>query len=330
MNDPNRSRLPYLSAAILLCPSFTATPMACFSDALRLAADYHDNSQPIFFRWSFASATGGETASSSGLPVSPTIGLEQILEFDCIVVCGGLLRDFDRIRPEVYTLLREAHADDRIIVGLCTGSFVLAEAGLLDGGESAIQANVLRDFVERYPGITPLTQKNYSVDRNVITCPGGILSIDVAAHIIRNWGSAGKTFKALDYLLFNYEDPRSKFPMRPYQERLDRASDLVRDAVRLMEAHMDRPFTVLDLADRLATTRTRLTRKFTRDMGQTPGAFWRDMRLDIACRLLLERRQTVTRIGYDVGFLDAAHFCRSFKARFKVTPQAFRRKLQTA
>lgn len=328
-NPSQRQKLPYLRAAIVLCPSFTLTPMACFSDALRLAADHHDDSKQIFFKWEYAAASNQPIKSSSGLSVEPTITLAEILEFDCIVICGGLLRDFDEIHPQTFELLKEAQAQSKLIVGLCTGSFALVKAGLLDGGTCAIQTNVLPEFTSMFTQTTPITQKNYWAEGNVITCPGGVLSLDVAAHIIRTWGNASRTFKALDYLLFDYENPRSAFPKRPYQEHLDRASNLTRDAVGLMEANLDAPFSVSELATRLDTTRTRLTRQFTRDMRAAPGAFWLDLRLNIASSQLLERNLSVTEVAYDLGFADTAHFCRKFKNRFEMSPNAFRLKFAT-
>lgn len=329
LKHSRRQELPYLRAAIVLCPSFTLTPMACFSDALRLAADHHDDSQQIFFEWEYASATDGPVKASTGLSVEPTIKLTEISEFDCIVVCGGLLRDFDEIEQQTFELLRKAHQRSNLIVGLCTGTFVLAQAGLLEGRTCAIQANVLSDFTRKFAHTTPITQKNYWIEDNVITCPGGVLSLDVAAYIIRTWGNAGRTFKALDYLLFDYENPRSRLPKRPYREHFDRASDLTRDAVGLMEAHLDMPFSISELAIRLNTTRLRLTRQFSKDMQVAPGAFWLDLRLNVASKQLLERNLSVTQIAYNLGFADTAHFCRKFKKRFEISPNAFRDKLRS-
>ena len=109
---------PYLSAAIVLCPGFTLTPMSCFSDALRLAADQGDNSRKVLFQWEYAVAGTGGAVSSSGLEVRPTIALDEIMGFDCIVVCGGLLRDMGQIRPDLYDLLRQAHEGGALVVGL--------------------------------------------------------------------------------------------------------------------------------------------------------------------------------------------------------------------
>ncbi|MBU3260192.1 helix-turn-helix domain-containing protein [Roseovarius sp. PS-C2] len=326
MMPPSRPEArPYLSAAIVLCPGFTLTPMSCFSDVLRLAADQGDNSRKVLFQWEYAVAGEGGAVSSSGLEVRPTIALDEIMGFDCIVVCGGLLRDMGQIRPDLYDLLRQAHEGGALVVGLCTGSFVLGEAGLLEGKSCAVHPNVLHAFSERFPGTTPLTRKTYWEEGRVITCPGGVLSLDVAAHLIRTWGNMSRTFKALDYLLFNYENPRTYFPKRPYQERLERAATLTRDAVGLMEANIETPLSVTSLARRLATTRTRLTRVFQRDMGENPAAFWLNMRLDIASRLLVERSLSVTEIGYELGFSDTAHFCRQFRRRFDRTPGQFRK-----
>lgn len=86
-------------------------------------------------------------------------------------------------------------------------------------------------FRQMFPNTTPFTQKNYWIEGNVITCPGGILSLDVAAHIIRTRGNASRALKALDYLLFDYENQRSQFLKRPYQEHLDRTGYLTSNQV---------------------------------------------------------------------------------------------------
>lgn len=169
-----------------------------------------------------------------------------------------------------------------------------------------------------------MTQKNYRAEENIVTCPGGILSIDVAAHLVKNWGNLSRTFKALDYLLFNYETPQSYFPWRPYQEELDRASKLTRDAVRLMEANIEIPYKISQLAENLNTTCTRLHRAFDQDLDQSPGRFWLAMMLELSSKLLIEQRLTITEIGFNVGFSDTAHFCRSFKAKFDVSPRKYR------
>lgn len=321
-----KTKLPYLSVAFLLCPSFTLTPMACFTDALRLAADRHDESKQVFFKWGYASTSEGEVISSSGLPVSSTIGLSDLGEFDCIVVCGGLLRDFEEIPSSVFTLLAELHDQGKMIIGLCTGSFALAKAGLLNGKSCAVQANVLRDFVSMFRDTTPVTNKNYWIEGNVITCPGGILSLDVAAHVIRHSSDLSRTYKALDYMLFNYENPRQYFPKRPYQEQYDKAGALTQHVIQMMETNIDEPVSISELATRLATTRTRITRQFIEDMAISPGKFWMELRLDIACQLLLEKDLSITEIGYNVGFNDTAHFCKRFKDRYEVSPNSYRQK----
>ncbi|MEX0302180.1 MAG: helix-turn-helix domain-containing protein [Leisingera sp.] len=79
-------------------------------------------------------------------------------------------------------------------------------------------------------------------------------------------------------------------------------------------------------ASRLAATRTRLNRLFTRDTSSAPGALWLELRLNVASRQLLERNLSVAEVRYNLGFADTAHFCWAFKARFDLPPQAFRRK----
>lgn len=87
-----RTGLPLLRVAILLCPDFTLTPMASFVDALRLAADRRDDSRQIYFAWDYYSTTGTSPVSSSGLPVASLAEPSNLDAYDCVVVCGGLIR----------------------------------------------------------------------------------------------------------------------------------------------------------------------------------------------------------------------------------------------
>ena len=315
---------PYLSVAFVLCPGFTATPLACFSDALRLAADHHDNSSQVFFKWGFASAAKKDVVSSSGLEIHPNISLEQAADYDCLVICGGLIREFKEIDPRVHELIRNAHSKNRTIVGMCTGAFVVAQTGLLERKKCAVQANVLEDFKKLCPTTIPLTRINYCIEGSIITCPGGVLSVDVAAHIIETSSNHFRTLKALDYLLFDYENPRSTFPKRTYQEKFDLATEVVRNAIRLMESGVGNPYPIDTLSNKVGTTKSTLTRQFKKDIGISPAGFWLTIRLEFASRLLLESRQKVTEIAYKVGFADTAHFCKVFKLRFGATPRDYR------
>lgn len=320
-----RTGLPLLRVAILLCPDFTLTLMASFVDALRLAADRRDDSRQVYFAWDYYSTSGTSPVSSSGLPVASLAEPSNLDAYDCVVVCGGLIRCLPAIRPEVLETLRRAARRGATVVGLCTGSFVLAEAGLLDGRRCAVHFHALSEFLQRFPTIQAVANENHVIDGQFITCPGSIVAIEVATHLISKAGAQGRAQKAANFLLFRPEEGRITLKARPYEETLQTASALTQAAVQFMETRLDTPCSVDELAKRLHTTKSKLHRSFLRDLAVAPAEFWRTIRLQAACDLLLHKRLSVTEIAYGLGFSDTAHFCNAFKSHFGRSPREFAR-----
>lgn len=316
--------LPYLRVGILLCPGFTLTPVASFVDALRLAADRGDRSHQVYFAWEFLAAASPPIHASCGLEVVPTAGLDLIDQYDCLVICGGLLTDLPAVLPKVHTALRAAAKRRVPIVALCTGTFVLAESGLLDGRRAAMHFDVVAEFIRRFPKCQAASDVNYVIDGNIITCAGSVVAIEVAAYLIARYGDSSRARKALSYLLFNPEQAPSGTRTKPWGLALSRASRLTIDAVQYMEFRLDAPCSVSELAKALHTSRARLNRAFVSDLSVSPAAFWRGMRLHAAKELLASRRRTISEIAYDVGFCDTAHFCRTFRTHAGLTPQRYR------
>lgn len=117
-----------LSVGFLLTPRFTLTAFAAFVDALRLAADEGDRSRQRQCRWEVLGNVGEPIVSSCGANVMPTASLATPQAYDYIVVVGGLLHGGQQVPDNFYTYLRDAAGHGVKLVGLCTGSFVLARA----------------------------------------------------------------------------------------------------------------------------------------------------------------------------------------------------------
>ncbi len=321
--DASRAGLPYLRVAMLLCPSFTMTPMASFSDALRLAADRGDRSRQIYFAWDYIALSQNPVVSSCGLQIAAA-PLSTLDAYDCVVICGGLAADLDGIDPTIHGHLRRAAERGAMIVGLCTGSFVLAEAGLLEGRSCALHFSILAEFTQRFSNCIAVSDQNFVVDGNILTCPGSVVAIDAASYLIARYSDPDRAQKALNYLLFKPEGGRVFLHTKPYAEKLAGASAVTVKAVSIMETRLDAPCSVAELATALNTTRACLSRAFQQDLGMPPATFWRHIRLLAAREALLGHRRTVTEIAYDVGFCDTAHFCSAFKRQYGLTPQEFR------
>ncbi|MBB4066329.1 GlxA family transcriptional regulator [Gellertiella hungarica] len=321
---PEKRNLPYMRIAIVLCPGFTLTPMASFVDALRLAADREDRSRQIYFAWEFLSITPEPVRASCGLEVGQQKALADIDGFDGLVVCGGLLSEMDGLPRSAFEPIRRAAERGIPVVGLCTGSFILGQCGLLDGRRCALHFEVLTRFQDRFPKASATSSENYIADGNIITCPGSVASIEVAAYLIRQFSAPHYAAKAYDYLLFRPGTVRLRASLGPLGEAVAKSARLTQEAVRFMEHRMDRPCEISELCASLGVSRSVLYRCFRRDLDLSPLEFWREMRL-LACAELLQRgRHGVTEVAYIYGFSDVSHFCRLFKARFGLSAGRYR------
>ncbi|MFG3594676.1 AraC family transcriptional regulator [Bradyrhizobium sp. RDI18] len=134
MNQPNRHKQKAprnsLSVGFVLLPNFTLTAFSCMVDLLRLSADEGDRSRPQRCSWTVLGADLNPITSSCGLQVVPWETFSQPERFDYVVVIGGLLGREIHYDPSVLRFLQKAAAASISLVGVCTGSFALAEAGL--------------------------------------------------------------------------------------------------------------------------------------------------------------------------------------------------------
>ncbi len=320
-----RPDLPSLKVGFVLSPSFTLTPLAGFVDAIRLAADHEDDSRQIHFQWSFLHAKEEIVRSSCGLEVVTNESFGDPAQFDCIVVVGGLMKDNHMHAPQTFDYLRRAFEKGVQLIALCTGSFVLAQAGLLRSKRCSVHFGMLKNFSEQYPDSIPVTDVNYVVEEGIITCPGSIAAIDLAAYLIKFSSSESRARKALNYLLFEQDKPRIRLPKRPYEDKLLAADRITNETVRMMETMIETPCSIDELAARTNCSKDQINRSFRKHLRTSPAKFWRDIRLQMACDLLASNSKTVTEIAYETGFADTAHFCRIFRDKYKVSPQTYRK-----
>lgn len=317
---------PPLRIGFVLAPRFTLSAFANFIDVLRLAADEGDRSRPIRCLWHVLSATMDPVPSSTGLAVQPDERLGDPRRFDYIVVVGGLIGEIERLHPDAVTFLRETAAARVPLVGICTGAFILHRAGLMDGYRCCVSWFHHDDFLAEFEGLTPVSDRIFVVDRDRLTCSGGVSSAHLAAHLVdRHLGRAAAS-KSLRIMIIDSalegEMPQPGIPME-----LATADPLVRKALNLMQQSLDMPPTVDALSTRLGVSRRKLERHFRVALAMTPATAGRMLRLAQARFLLVASKRSVAQIAADTGFCDSSHFIRVFREALGVTPETYRKQV---
>ena len=248
-----------LTVGFILARRFTLCALANFVDVLRLAADEGDRSRPILCAWRVVSATMDPIASSCGIVVQPEERLGDPTRFDYLVVVGGLVDEIENLHPDAVRFLRTAAERGVPLVGVCTGTFALHRAGLMQGYRACVSWFHHADFLERFDGLEPVSDQIFVVDRDRLTCSGGVSSAHLAAFIVERHLGRARASKSLHIMIIDEamaaEEPQPGMPLA-----LATDDALVRRALNLMQQSIDAPLPIGRLAARLGVGRRRLER----------------------------------------------------------------------
>lgn len=316
--------VPDIRVGFLLSPSFSLLPFASFIESLRHAADEADFSRQIYCHWKIIGSSLAPVTASCGVEITPSEVLPDQSEFDFIVIVGGQLPRCMDHPEETFTYIKQAYQKKVSIIGLCTGSFVLAKAGLLDNRRCAVHIEHRTQLKLLFPKTLPETDQIYINDNEVITCPGGTSALDLAFSLIETHCGKARAIKCLTSLLVDNHRAAHNMPDRNYGHLIACGNAKVEQAVLLMERHIAKPYEIRELAHKLNTSERELNRVFNKHAGEPPSTVWRKMRLSHGHWLLVNTTRAVTSIALECGFSDVAHFCRWFKKTYNESPIEFR------
>lgn len=280
------------------------------------------------YRWSLHSVEGGAVASSSGMAVPDTADLSALHGADLVFVCAGLRVDSPFQRTAATALRRAAH-DGARLGAISGGAFTLAAAGLLDGYRCTLHWEQRAAFLERFPHID-CSEAVFEVDRDRLTCAGGVTSMDMMIHLVAaEHGEGLSAAVAGQFLIERLRSPQD--PQRAAQPRPRPApASLVDAAAALMRANVEEPLSTRALAGLLRVCPRRLERAFARDAGLSPARLYRRLRLERARELLLYTRLGVLEVAVATGFRSTSYLAFCFREAFGRSPLALRRLRGTA
>jgi len=311
-----------LKVGFVLAKSFTLSPFALFVDTLRLASDERDRSGRVFADWQVLASTRHPIKSSCGIQVFPTSDLIDPSMFDYIVVVGGLLDSHAPIDSSTIAFLKEA-GKKITVIGLCTGVFILAEAGLMKNHQTCVSWLHHGEFRARFPDIDVRVDRIYNLDRSRGSCVGGSSAADMAAAIVGRRISEDAKRNALEVL--QIERARSPLDVQPRRPLSIHASDpKVKAALILMEANIEHTLDIEELAAAVGVSRRQLERLFATNASSSPATIYMRVRLERAKLLLRRSTAPLIDIALEVGFENSSHFGRTFKKAFGQTPTKWR------
>ena len=320
---PGPPARPPLRVGIILAEHFTLSAFAVFIDHLRLAADEGDRSRPLLVQWSIMSCRREPVRASCGVTLQPTSNLLPPASLDYVVVVGGILHAGPQIDEATTRYLREVGATRTPLIGICTGSFVLCRAGLMDGRRSCVNWYHYQDFREAFPGHDVVADRLFVADGPRITCAGGAGSAALATHLIEQHLGRAQAQKATQVLLF--DRPRQGSDAQPHPPLSEGISEpRVRRALLLMEQNLTRPISIGAIAGELGVSTRQLERLCRENVSMGPASLYRQLRMRYASWLIQNTDRSMTDIAIETGFADCAHFSRQFKDAYGISPSTHR------
>jgi len=245
-----------------------------------------------------------------------------------VVVVPSWHGDLRPAPPMLLDALRGAHARGAIMVGLCLGAFVLAEAGLLDGRPATTHWLFAPQFAERYPMVRLNADVLYVDDGDVLTSAGTAAALDCCLHLMRRLCGAEVARRAARRMVVapHRQGNQAQFIAQPVRAVVqgDRLSELL----DWLGSHLDESHTLDALAQRARMSRRTFTRRFREVTGTTVGRWLANQRLALAQQLLETTRRPIDHIAVEAGFGTALSMRQHFAAALDTSPSAYRREFQ--
>jgi transcriptional regulator GlxA family with amidase domain len=268
----------------------------------------------------------GPIRSASGFSLHTPFGLERLESADLIAVpasgddrCGR-----DDWPESLLAALRRAVDRGCRVLSVCTGAFVLAAAGLLDGRPCTTHWRHTDRLARQYPAAKVDPAVLYVDADPVITSAGTAAGIDACLYLVRKeQGSRVANAIARRMVVPPHRDGgQAQFVDRPVAEL---ACDTLGDVIEWMQRNLDQPVTVEQLADLAVMSSRTFARRFVQETGTTPQRWLIAQRILLAQQLLEDGDDTVDVIAERAGFGNAATFRHHFRAWRATTPNAYRR-----
>ncbi|MER7418410.1 helix-turn-helix domain-containing protein [Micromonospora peucetia] len=265
----------------------------------------------------------GAVSTLAGYDMVVTSGLHALDAADTVVLPGWQRRE-QPAPPAVIDALRRAHSRGARIVAICSGAFLLAHTGLLDQRRATTHWRMAAEFAARFPGVHVEADTLYIDLGDVATSAGTAAAIDLCLHLVRSDHGAAHATQIARHMVMppHREGGQLQYAAVPLTARTPESLAPVLDwaAERLHE-----PLTVNDLAVRANMSPRTLARRFTAQLGISPGQWLLQRRITAARALLEETDLPVETVATRVGLSTATNLRRRFRSTVHTTPAAYRR-----
>lgn len=300
----------------LLLPKYSMIALSSAVEVLRMA---NQLGREEFYSWSMFTMDGLAVPASNSLEVAPEGRLEDATDLDVLFVCSGM-RVREQWSDAVSRQLHKHKSRKTILGGLCTGTFILAKANLLEGYKATIHWENIASLREMFPEVTT-TEELFELDRDRYTAAGGTAPLDMMLQVVKK--DHGNKLAVSISEQFMCDRMRGTYDKQriPLKLLVGTNQPKLTDAVALMESNLEELIVLDDLASLVGISRRQLERLFKKYLDCVPRRYYLDLRLKKARQLLLQTNKSIAEVAIACGFVSAPHFSKSYRDRYNVSPR---------
>lgn len=304
-----------LRVGILLIPPFALLPYASAVEPMRAANDLTGKK---LFDWVHVAPRDNQARASNGVVIPTEHTVADTLALDFLLVCAGT--GIERFRDRrTLAWIRSVARSGIPICGISDGVHILARAGVLDGYRVTTHWDSAAGFQIEYPDIQ-VTTEVYVIDRNRVTCSGGITPIDMMHELIKRLHGPRLAAEISDWFQHATVRPGNEATRMHIKDRTGAYDGRVIAAIEYLENNLEDRVSVASVAAVAGVSSRQLERLFVRNVGFSVASYCMMARLRRARELLSQTSMSVLEIALATGFTSASHFSRSYKRLFGTSP----------
>jgi len=305
---------------ILVLPESSIMSVASIVDPLRAANRL--SRQPIF-DWKILSFNGEAVPLTCGIDIPVDGAFDEIQRGNALIVLAGFSHQ-RHITSHGLNHLRRAVSQFDIIAAVEAGTWILAQAGIIKHHSVTTHWEDTENLAEAYPQLDVRTDR-FVIDGNIWSCGGASPAMDMMLHYIR---TVQNKSLALDVAsVFIYSETVSATQSQPIISlgRINETQPRLAMAINLMEANIEDPLSVTEIAKSSALSTRMLEKLMRKYLGTSPAAYYQRLRLQSARRLVLDTNLSIQDISIRCGFNSQAAFSRAFKRRYNCSARFLRK-----
>lgn len=300
----------------LLMPEFSMIALSSAIEVLRMANQLRLED---LYEWPMYSMDGQRVTASNKISLTPDADVHNVRDLTALFVCSGLRVDRYWSDSLGFHLNRLSHMN-MVLGGICTGSHLLARAGLLNGYRCTIHWENIASLRETWPAVT-VTQELFELDRNRYTTSGGSAPLDMMLNLVKKEHDSTLAVSISEQFVCDRMRGAYDKQRIPLKLLVGANQPKLTEAAELMESNLEELINLDDLASLVGISRRQLERLFKKYLGCVPRRYYLDLRLKKARQLLLQTGRSVSDIGIACGFVSASHFSKSYREMFGVSPR---------